>query len=346
MNTEKLQKRLEKTYGCLACLKTRTATRRHQIDEDILVTGIDPFLIDAEIKISSSKAVRRLLDKTQVITDPHNFHIRKRITHCGEVAAIASFIAATLGLNIELARAIARGHDIGHPPFGHEGEKFLNDNNARKHTFNHETFGVVIARHIERNGSGLNLTKEVLCGIMRNKWPKKIRRALSEEAKAVMWADRFAYVTGDYNDFARISYPVSQELSAMMEQLGNGQRERVYTLITALCEESAEKEKVSFAYSDTAKLFNRIKACMYKIYPFLHPSNSKSILKRIFEFAKKKLPDIDPVLTVALMTDADALFLAGKPILHYPDLAQTTVAELLPLLRKREIRWWEPDLEW
>ena len=82
--------------GCLANKRTTAARRRHEKDDDLIVAGVDPFLIDAELKIASSKAVRRMLDKTQVVTNPHNLHIRKRITHTGEVAAIASRLAGRL----------------------------------------------------------------------------------------------------------------------------------------------------------------------------------------------------------------------------------------------------------
>jgi len=341
---------LSEARGCLEAKRTRTARRRFTDDEDLLVPGIDPFLIDSELKIAPSKAVRRMLDKTQVLTNPRNLHIRKRITHAGEVTSAASFIAALLGLNVELARAIALGHDIGHPPFGHDGEAFLNTLVPNR-AFKHEIMGVVIAQHIERGGKGLNLTHEVLSGFVRDAWPKVVGEKIppmSEEAKVVMWADRFAYVTGDYNDMERIGYQKRAELDELMQSFGMNQRERVNKLITALVGESARMGGVAFYGSQMAEAFCRAKNLMYEAYPLLNASNADSILSKIYEFLQKILKGqgVDPALAFALMTDNDVMFLASQPILDYSCFAQVTVAELLPHLANREIKWWDPDLKW
>lgn len=345
----KLTEDIKDTLGCLTTKKIShfEAVRRHSAenDEDLLIPLVDPFLIDSELKIAQSRAVRRMLDKTQVITNPNNLHIRTRITHAGEVTAIASFTAAVLGLNHELAKAIALAHDIGHPPFGHDGEAFLKKVSGKP--FTHEQMGVVISQHIERCGKGLNLTKQVLLGIMRESWPSKsLTQPLSEEAKVVAWADRFAYVTGDYNDLSRIRYPIQVPLLDAMGLLGETQRERVNNLITALCWESAAKGEVSFGETKVAQTFLKVKDMMYEIYPVLNASNALSILERIYAFVQRILPGVDPVLVVALMTDHDAVSLASQPVLNYSHFAQVTVAELVPLLREKEIRWWEPDLAW
>lgn len=342
-----LVRELLEVKDCLSAKKTTTVHRRHpaEEDEDLLVPGIDPFLVDSELKIAQSRAVRRMLDKTQVVTNPNNLHIRKRITHAGEVTAIASFTSAILGLNHELAKAIALAHDIGHPPFGYDGEAFLRKASGKK--FLHEVFGVVIAQHIERCGKGLNLTREVLFGIIRDAWPTPSQVVpLSEEAKVVMWADRFAYVTGDFNDLARIGYPTPMKLVDLMVCLGANQRERVNNLITALCFESAAKGEVSFGDTEDAASFLSAKTMMYEIYPVLNASNAPMILERIAEFVQKIFPDVDTTLILALMTDHDALYLASQPVLDYSSFQQVTVAEMIPLLREKEIRWWEPDLEW
>lgn len=344
---QELVRELLEVKDCLAAKKITTAHRRHptEEDEDLLVPGLDPFLIDSQMKIAPCRAVRRMLDKTQVLTAPNNLHIRKRITHVGEVTSIASFVAAILGLNGELARAIALAHDIGHPPFGHDGEQFLQRASGKK--FLHEVFEVVIAQHIERRGKGLNLTKEVLLGIMRDAWPMPSQAvALSEEAKVVMWADRFAYVTGDYNDVTRMRYLVPDELVQLMLSLGGNQRARVNTLIAALCWESAAKGEVSFGETETASVFLKAKDLMYQIYPLLNTFNAGAILSHVYEFVGKIFPRIDQTLVVALMTDHDVVFLASQPVLDFSHFQQVTVAEMIPLLREKEIRWWEPDLDW
>lgn len=344
---EELVKELLEVKDCLAAKKTITAHRRHNADEDedLLVPGLDPFLIDSQMKIAPCRAVRRMLDKTQVLTAPNNLHIRKRITHVGEVTSIASFMAAILGLNVEIARAIALAHDIGHPPFGHDGEHFLQKSSGKK--FLHEVFGVVIAQHIERCGRGLNLTKEVLLGIMRDAWPVHSQAVpLSEEAKVVMWADRFAYVTGDFNDIIRVRYPAPVTLLDSMVRLGGNQRERVNNLIAALCFESAAKGEVSFGETETAEEFLLAKSLIYEIYPLLNASNANATLSLVYEFVGKMFPGIDQALIVALMTDHDVVYLASQPVRDFSHFQQTTIAELIPLLRGKEIKWWEPDLNW
>ena len=117
-------------------------------------------------------------------------------------------------------------------------------------------------------------------------------------------------------------------------------------LITALCLESAEKGCVTFGASATAKTFRLIRELMYEIYPRVNATNGKAILEHILAFARSALPDIDPVLFIALMTDQDVLYLAGQPVLDYGHLMQITASELLPILREKEIKWWEPDLDW
>lgn len=345
---QKLEIQLAQLLGCLARKRTQTGRRRFTEDEDLLVPGIDPFFIDTETKIIPSKAARRLLSKTQVLTNPNNLHIRKRITHSAEVTSVASFMSALLGLNVECTKAISLGHDIGHPPFGHDGEAFLNTLDPSK-PFRHEVMGVVIAQHVEREGAGLNLTHETLCGIMRDAWPLlpgEPQPELSEEAKVVMWADRFAYITGDYNDMLRIGYPIPKEISDLMSALGENQRRRVNTLEVALVKESARLGSVTFKESLVAHTFLRIKDLMYESYRELNASNATSILGRIYEFIKKVVRDIDPALVLALMTDSDVVYLASQPILDYSHYRQVTVAEIIPALQGKEIRWWEPDLAW
>jgi putative nucleotidyltransferase with HDIG domain len=348
MKNADLVKEMRDVRGCLSPHKTTTARRRYgqEEDEDLLAPFVDPFVIDSELKIAPSRAVRRMVSKTQVMTGLGNFHVRQRITHCGEVTSAAVFMASILGLNTELTRAIALAHDIGHAPFGHDGEKFLQEASGKN--FNHEVFGVTIAQHIERRGKGLNLTKEVLCGIIRDAWPRSSDAVrMSEEAKLVAWADRFAYVTGDFNDIVlRVKYPVPNELSYAMGQLGPNQRAAMNQLIAALCFESAAKGEVSFGDTETAELFMKTKEMLYKIYPLLNASNSSSVLERVYAFVSRVFPGIDATLVVALMADSDVLFLASQPVLDFYHFQQTTVAEMIPFLMGEEIKWWEPDLSW
>lgn len=348
MNTqEELVKALDEISGRLSHLRVMKGRRRYAKDEDLLLSDHDPFIVDSEMKIAQSKGYRRLLEKTQVVTDPHNAHIRKRITHASEVAAIASFIASTLGLNHRLAYAIALGHDLGHAPFGHAGEHFLRS--KTNGLFRHEVMSVVIAQHVERSGRGLNLTHEVLAGIVNHKTatPYSDGKQGSEEAKIVKYADKMAYVTGDYNDLHRLGAPIPEKLREYLRGLGPKQRHRVNRMIVDLCKESAEKGGVSFDESDTAQSFWRARKLMFHEYKRANFYDPDVPLERIFKFIKTVAPaSVDPVLVLALMTDRDVVYLAEEPLLNVLHFKQTSVWEIMPILEEKEIKWWDPDLEW
>jgi dGTPase len=166
-------------------------------------------------RIIHSRAFRRLEAKTQVFTTRYSDHFRNRLTHTLEVAQIARTVAAALGLNTELAEALALVHDIGHPPFGHAGEGKL-DELMRAHGgyFNHNLHALRIVEHFEQrylDFSGLNLTFEVREGIIKHsrdysetEFPQ-LREYLLDlrpllEAQLIDWVDEIAYNTADMDD--------------------------------------------------------------------------------------------------------------------------------------------------
>jgi len=166
-------------------------------------------------RIIHSRAFRRLEAKTQVFTTRYSDHFRNRLTHTLEVAQIARTVAAALGLNTELAEALALVHDIGHPPFGHAGERKL-DELMRAHGghFNHNLHALRIVEHFEQrylDFPGLNLTFEVREGIIKHSrdyseaefW--QLREYLLDlrpplEAQLIDWVDEIAYNTADIDD--------------------------------------------------------------------------------------------------------------------------------------------------
>lgn len=192
--------------NCLFRKRTpdKEAVRRHlhADDEDAFIMNFGhPYLVDAHQKIFLSKAMRRLSCKTQVLTDHVNAHTRTRASHTYEVMSIAATVARVLGLNENLCLAIAAGHDIGHAPLGHEGEKFISKVTGKK--FRHEIFGVVLAQHLERRNRGLNLTHQVLEGMRwhsRGSGDFDPSSNISEESNVVMFADKLAYIWADVND--------------------------------------------------------------------------------------------------------------------------------------------------
>jgi dGTPase len=166
-------------------------------------------------RIIHSRAFRRLEAKTQVFTTRYSDHFRNRLTHTLEVSQIARTVAAALGLNTELAEALALVHDIGHPPFGHAGEKKLNElMSARGGHFNHNLHALRIVEQFEQrylDYSGLNLTFEVREGIIKHSrdystsgFPQLSEYLLDLrpplEAQLIDWVDEIAYNTADIDD--------------------------------------------------------------------------------------------------------------------------------------------------
>jgi dGTPase len=166
-------------------------------------------------RIIHSRAFRRLEAKTQVFTTRYSDHFRNRLTHTLEVSQIARTVAGALGLNTELAEALALVHDIGHPPFGHAGEKKLNElMRARGGFFNHNLHALRIVEQFEQrylDFPGLNLTFEVREGIIKHsrdysaaEFPQLNEYLLDErpplEAQLIDWVDEIAYNTADLDD--------------------------------------------------------------------------------------------------------------------------------------------------
>ncbi len=176
--------------------------------------GMRSFEFDRE-RIVQSRAFRRLAGKTQVFTSRESDHFRSRLTHTIEVAQIARQVASALGLNEVLAEALALVHDIGHPPFGHAGERAL-DACLREHgrTFDHNLHELRIVEHFEDRYAGhrgLNLTLGVREGIIKHSrdyaasdYPALAEYFLGErppiEAQIIDLADEIAYLTADLDD--------------------------------------------------------------------------------------------------------------------------------------------------
>ena len=149
-------------------------------------------------RIIHSKSFRRLKDKTQVFLTPEGDHYRTRLTHTLEVSQTARTIAKALQLNEDLAEAIALGHDLGHTPFGHAGERALN--RACPYGFKHNEQSVRTVDILEKEGQGINLTYEVRDGIL-NHQTSSMPHTL--EGKIVRLADKIAYIHHDMDDAIR-----------------------------------------------------------------------------------------------------------------------------------------------
>ena len=187
-------------------------------------------------RIIHSKAFRRLKHKTQVFLSPESDHYRTRLTHTLEVSQIARTVARALKLNEDLTEAIALGHDLGHTPFGHAGERAIND--LASFGFYHYEQSVRVCEKLEKNGKGLNLTFEVLDGILhhtRDDW------ASTPEGKIVRYSDRIAYINHDIDDAVRAGVISAEEIpSEITAFLGITKSQRINTLVCSLVENSKE----------------------------------------------------------------------------------------------------------
>src|SRR5881296_2979743 len=171
-----------------------------------------PFQRDRD-RIVHSKAFRRLRHKTQVFVDPEGDHFRTRLTHTLEAAGIARGVARALRLNEDLTEAIAVGHDVGHPPFGHAGEEALDEllRERRHGGFRHNEHSLRVVERLERDGRGLNLTWEVRDGILKHTGPEEPETL---EGRIVRLVDRFAYINHDIDDALRAGLLESTDLPA------------------------------------------------------------------------------------------------------------------------------------
>ena len=197
-----------------------------------------PFQRDRD-RIVHSKAFRRLKHKTQVFISPEGDHYRTRLTHTLEAAGIARTVARALSLNEDLTEAIALGHDLGHPPFGHIGEEVLDACLRERYGvgFRHNHHSLRVVERIERDGAGLNLTEQVRDGILRHTGPD-LPGTL--EGRIVRLVDRVAYINHDIDDALRAGILRADDLPAdEIEALGDTGSARIDTLVRDLVERSA-----------------------------------------------------------------------------------------------------------
>ena len=208
-------------------------------------------------RILHCNAFRRLKYKTQVFLSPERDHYRTRLTHTLEVAQIARTIARSLRLNEDLTEAIALGHDLGHTPFGHAGERALNA--CFPEGFRHNEQSVRVVQVLEKNGKGLNLTKEVLDGIVNH----TSGVASSLEGRVVRLSDRIAYINHDIDDAIRARVLSEEDIPAHIRGvLGNHRSGRINTLVRSVVENSSDDIRLA---SDVAEVFEELHEFMFRM---------------------------------------------------------------------------------
>ena len=235
-------------------------------------------------RIVHSKAFRRLMHKTQVFLQPEGDHYRTRMTHTLEVARIASTITRALGLNEDLAEAIAMGHDLGHTPFGHAGEAALTECWGKPFRHNEQSLRVV--DYLEKDGQGLNLTHEVRLGILGHTGeyhPETL------EGQIVRRSDQIAYVNHDIDDAIRAGILTNEDIpKAISGILGHNHSERINTLVTDAIRTSTEAG--TFCLSpEVEKALKDLRSFMFdRVYrnPVAkgEESKAKAMLGRLYEY--------------------------------------------------------------
>lgn len=200
------------------------------------------FMVDRD-RIIHCKSFRRLKHKTQVYIRTFRDHYRTRLTHTLEVSQIARTIGAGIGLNETLIEAIALGHDLGHVAFAHNGEEVLNS--FLDNGFRHNEQSVRVVEKLEKNGEGLNLTKEVIDGILNHSGlGGKENTSKTLEGRAVKYSDKIAYLNHDIDDSIRAGLLREDCLPKdAINVLGNSHSERIQTLVTDMVNETQKNLK-------------------------------------------------------------------------------------------------------
>lgn len=237
---EQLEQRERDTLSPYASLSSASRGRVRTIEPCPYRTD---FQRDRD-RIIHCNSFQRLKHKTQVFLAPQGDHYRTRLTHTLEVSQIARTIARALSLNEDLTEAIALGHDIGHTPFGHAGERALTEAIGRP--FHHNYQSVRVVDHIENYGRGMNLTYEVKNGIACHSTSPT--HATTLEGRIVRIADKIAYINHDIVDAVRAGVLEEPDLPYdCVYVLGRSKSDRISTVVQSIVEQSTGRNEIVMA---------------------------------------------------------------------------------------------------
>lgn len=246
-------------------------------------------------RILHCNSFRRLKHKTQVFLAPQGDHYRTRLTHTLEVSQIARTIARALNLNEDLTEAIALGHDLGHTPFGHAGERALN--RVCPFPFYHHLQSVRVTDVLERDGKGLNLTYEVRNGIVCHSSGGGKAQAVTLEGRIVRLSDKVAYINHDIEDAERAEVLNERDLPfEAVYVLGRGKSQRITTIIRSVVENSVDDIQMA---PEVQKAHNELRNFMFE-YVYTNPvakgqeKKAEALIEKLYEYYLKdpdKLPE-------------------------------------------------------
>ena len=318
---EMTEKRERETLSPYASLSENTRGREIKIPPCDMRTE---YQRDRD-RILHSKSFRRLKHKTQVFITPEGDHYRTRLTHTLEVSQIARTICRALRLNEDLVEAMALGHDLGHTPFGHAGERALNE--VCPLGFRHNEQSVRVVEKLEQGG--LNLTYEVRDGIASHTGEAK---AATLEGTVLKFADRIAYINHDIDDAIRGGIIEQEAIPAELHrELGDSHGERIDTMIRDLVRSSWEKEEITMSPTVGQAMLS-LRAFMFEnVYvgskAKTEEAKAQGVIKALYSYfcshpeempaEYKKLMEEDPVERtvcdyIAGMSDRYALFVYNE----------------------------------
>lgn len=284
---EELERQTLSPYACLAA----DSKGRRRPAEPCPVRTCFQRDID---RIVHSKAFRRLMHKTQVFLNPEGDHYRTRMTHTIEVARIARTMARGLQLNEDLTEAAAFGHDLGHTPFGHAGERVLNE--IMPGGFEHNVQSLRVVDRLEQDGDGLNLTYEVRRGILCHTGPDT---AETLEGRLLRLADKIAYINHDIDDAMRggIIYPMDIPLE-ISDVLGFTHSARIDTLTNDIISQSAGRGEIRQSPACQQSMGSLREFMFEAVYrnPVAKGEESKAqdMLRRLFEYYSRDPDRLPP----------------------------------------------------
>lgn len=284
---EKIENNEKLLLSDKACLNSNSKGRKIAEEKCSLRTD---FQRDRD-RIIHSNSFRRLKHKTQVFLSPEGDHYRTRLTHTLEVSQIARTIANGLSLNGDLTEAVALGHDLGHTPFGHAGERALNS--VFPGGFRHYDQSLRVVEKLEKNGKGLNLTYEVRDGIACHTRGKE---ADTLEGRIVKLADKIAYINHDIDDAVRAGVMCEEDIPLEIRKaLGFKKSARINTMVLNVVENSVDDIVFS---PDINEPFLELHSFMFdKVYtnPVCKGEETKAIdiILRLYEYFLKN-PDRIP----------------------------------------------------
>ena len=249
-NTELFEKEMLSPYAVLSVNSKGRERKENECDVRTC------FQRDRD-RIIHSNSFRRLKHKTQVFLSPEGDHYRTRLTHTLEVSQIARTISRALRLNEDLTEAVALGHDLGHTPFGHAGERALNE--VFPGGFKHYEQSLRVVDKLEKGGNGLNLTYEVRDGIVCHTVGKE---ADSLEGRIVKLADKIAYINHDIDDACRAGVLCESDIpKEILNTLGDTKSKRINTLVVSAVENSKDDICLS---GEIREAFDELHKFMYK----------------------------------------------------------------------------------